>query len=29
MRIANQSEDWTFLMWQLGMIDQPKPKRKP
>jgi prolyl oligopeptidase len=20
MRIANQSEDWTFLMWQLGMI---------
>ncbi len=21
MRIAHQSEDWTFLMWQLGMID--------
>lgn len=27
MRIENQSEDWTFLMWQLGMIDQPVPKR--
>ena len=21
MRIQHQSEDWTFLMWQLGMIE--------
>ena len=21
MRVAHQSEDWAFLMWQLGMIE--------